>query len=158
MLSSHCIVRQPTFSSYIFKHVLILCKTHFHSKPPVSCGHFPPKQFKIGFAKQITKSMYHKKMCCEKQRYKRHTISTCSSVSSNETFYKSCISLPSSLLCKPCLSKNSLEPFASQMCTFSAASSFAFVDPRINHSNSLSIPFQNVLFVVRRGKTSVINK
>ena len=72
------------------------------------------------------------------------TISTCHS--------------PSSLWCKPCLSRNTLEAFASQMRTPSSASSFAFVDPRMNQSSSLRIPFQNVLLVVNNGKTSVFGE
>jgi hypothetical protein len=54
-------------------------------------------------------------------------------------------------LISPLLSKNSLEPLASQMWTFFSASSFPFVLPRTNHNNSSAMPRQNTLFVVSKG-------
>lgn len=53
----------------------------------------------------------------------------------------------------PCLSRNSLEPFASQILIPFLFNSFAFVHPLTNHRSSSATPRQNTRFVVRRGIT-----
>ena len=51
----------------------------------------------------------------------------------------------------PCLSRNSLEPFASQILIPFLFNSFALVHPLTNHRSSSATPRQNTRFVVRRG-------
>lgn len=53
----------------------------------------------------------------------------------------------------PCLSRNSLEPFASQILIPFFLNSFALVHPLTNHSSSSATPRQNTRFVVKRGIT-----
>ena len=59
--------------------------------------------------------------------------------------------IPSSRSVKPKLSRNCLDPFASQIWTFFSANSLALVDPLINQSNSSATPRKKSVLVVSSG-------
>lgn len=61
---------------------------------------------------------------------------------------------PSSRWVRPRLSRNSRDPFASQMWTPFSLSFFPLVQPCTNHSNSSATPRQKTRLVVSNGKES----